>query len=130
MRDVIYINQANDHPGITLDKVNNKFEILGKSLPEDVNEFYDPIISWLREYAKDPNQKTDFIIKLEYYNSASVRKIVDILVILENIYKSGNDVMLHWLYEETDEMMGENGDDFKQTVNIPFNIQPYKLDEE
>ena len=129
MKEVIYINASNDHPAVTLDKINNKFEMTGKSLPEDVNEFYDPILEWLRDYAKNPNDETNFVMNLEYYNSASVRKIVDILVVLENIHKKGKAVKVIWMFEESDEMMGENGEDFKDTVNIPFEIISYKLDD-
>ncbi len=125
MRDVVYIDGTKETPNVIFDKVNNKFEISGKSLPEDVNEFYDSVVNWLREYSKKPNPETIFTINLEYYNSASVRKIVDMLVILENIYKSGSKVLVRWLYEESDEMMGENGDDFKATVDVPFEIKSY-----
>lgn len=128
MRDVVYIDGTKETPCIIFDRVNNKFEISGKSLPEDVNEFYDGIINWLRDYAKEPNSETIFTINLEYYNSASVRKIVDILVVLENIHKSGNKVLIRWLFEESDEMMGENGEDFRATVDVPFEIKSYSAE--
>ena len=126
MRDVVYIDGSKETPSVIFDKVNNKFEIKGKSLPEDVNEFYQGVIQWLRDYAKEPNPETLFTINLEYYNSASVRKIVDILVVLENIYRAGNKVLIRWMFDESDEMMGENGEDFKATVDVPFEIVPYK----
>ena len=129
MRNVLHIDAAIDHPSVILDKINNKFIIEGKSLPEDVNFFFDPIISWLRDYASNPNPMTEFTFNLEYFNSASVRKIVDILVVLENIYKSGKEVKVIWMYEATDEMMEENGEDFQHTVNIPFKIISYDGDE-
>jgi hypothetical protein len=126
MRETIYIDAGNDHPRVVMDKVNNKFELTGKSLPEDVNDFYDPIVQWLREYAKNPNPETVFVMNLEYYNSASVRKIVDMLVVLEGMHKAGHKVKVVWYFEESDEMMGENGEDFKHTVNIPFEIKSYQ----
>ncbi len=129
MKDVFYIEPSNDHPKVVLDKANNTFEVIGKSLPEDVNEFYDPIVAWLREYSKNPNPETVFVLNLEYYNSATVRKIVDILVVLEGMYKSGHQVKVRWIFEESDEMMGENGEDFRQTVNIPFEITSYRQEE-
>ena len=126
MKDVLIITPGNDHPKVVLDKGNNIFEITGKSLPEDVNEFFDPIVNWLREYAKNPNPETKLVLNLEYYNSATVRKIVDILVVLESMHNAGKAVKVHWIFEESDEMMGENGEDFKQTVNIPFEITSYR----
>jgi hypothetical protein len=51
------------------------------------------------------------------------------LAVLESIYSTGKKVKVEWIYEETDEMMGENGEDFKNTVHIPFEIKSYRQEE-
>lgn len=117
-----------DKPGVIIDPTNNKFELYGKSLPEDTNDFFDPIISFFDSYSLNPNKKTEFVFNLEYYNSASVRKIVSFLTILEKMYKNNHDVKVIWKYEETDEIMKDNGEDFKETVDIPFEIISFKFD--
>ena len=117
-----------DRPGVILDPENNKFELYGKSLPEDTNEFFDPIISYFQAYSNNPNKKTEFVFNLEYYNSASVRKIVNFLTILEKMSQNNHEVSVIWKYEETDEIMKDNGEDFKETVNIPFSIESFKFD--
>jgi len=122
MSNALLIAKAGDHPEIIFDKENQKFEITGKSLPEDVNEFYDPVLDWIREYAKNPNKETVITFNLEYYNSASVRKIVDIMTLFESIQKAGNKVKIIWMFEESDEMMGENGEDFDETIDVEFEI--------
>ena len=80
---VIKIQGTDDTPTVILDKENNIFEISGRSLPEDVVVFYKPILEWLDEYKNDPLDKTVFNFKLEYFNTASSKLLLDVLLKLE-----------------------------------------------
>ena len=61
-----------ESPGAdVMDKEKNIFEISGKSLPEDVVDFYQPLLDWLNKYRSTPNPKTEFTFKLMYFNTAS-----------------------------------------------------------
>ncbi len=77
---VIKIQGSDDTPKVILDADNNTFEISGRSLPEDVVAFYDPILEWLDEYAQNPLEKTVFNFKLEYFNTASSKLLLDVLL--------------------------------------------------
>lgn len=126
MKELV-LEAKTDTPGIIFRPEKNEFKIFGKSLPEDAKEFYDPILAYLRRYKETPNAKTHLEVNLEYYNSASVRKLVSIINIFDQIAQAGNEVSITWLYEETDEVMKENGMDFQDIVSIPFEIKSYKL---
>ncbi len=129
MQEKLILRPKSDTPGVIFDPENEKFEIYGKSLPEDTNEFYDPVIHYLKEYSENPGKLTTFIFNFEYYNSASVRKIVNMISVLEKIYREGNDVKIIWMYEESDEVMKENGDDFKETTDITVELKPFEYEE-
>ena len=103
--DVINIQGTDDTPSVILDKANGKFEISGRSLPEDVNMFYEPILDWLDKYCEDPNDQTEFAFKLEYFNTASSKIILDILLKLEEIMEKGKEVVIKWHYHEDEEDM-------------------------
>ena len=60
--EALIIKETNDTPAITFDKENNRFEIKGKSLPENVNSFYEPVLKWLEQYFENPNPKTEYIV--------------------------------------------------------------------
>lgn len=105
-------------PSVTLDKDAGLFEISGRSLPNETKTFYDPIIEWLTQYEKVCNPKTNFVFKLEYFNSSSSMAILAILLKLQSIYKSGNEVLISWYYEEED--MQESGLDYADVIGIPF----------
>ena len=120
--DTIIIRATEDTPGIKLDATNNIFEITGRSLPEDVVKFYSPIMDWLDEYAKSPNEKTVFDFKLSYFNTASSKIILDILMKLEEIRDAGNNIDIKWHYSSDDEDMMEAGEEYAEIVDIPIEL--------
>ncbi|MBR4266342.1 MAG: DUF1987 domain-containing protein [Bacteroidales bacterium] len=125
---VIKIQGSDDTPTVVLDKENNIFEISGRSLPEDVVAFYNPILDWLSEYAKDPLDKTVFNFKLEYFNTASSKLLLDVLLKLEDINSAGHDVLVKWHYPDDDEDMEEAGEEYSDIVDVPFEQVPYTID--
>jgi hypothetical protein len=123
--ETIKIQGTEDTPKVILDKDAEMMEISGRSLPEDVASFYDPILSWLDEYAESPNAKTVFNFKLVYFNTASSKLLLDILMKLEEIHEKGNDVLIKWHYPEDDEDMEEAGEEYSDIVDVPFEQVPY-----
>ncbi len=119
--EVINLEATEDTPRIVLDKDKGLFEISGRSLPEDSAEFYQPILEWLDRYQKNANSNTKFAFKLEYFNTASSKLILDILSKLEDI--TGTTVI--WYYHEDDEDMEEAGEEFSELVEIPFEFSTY-----
>lgn len=69
--EVISIKGTQETPEVLLDSSKGIFDISGKSLPEDVKEFYNPLLRWFDEYAKNPNNQTILKIKMDYFNTAS-----------------------------------------------------------
>jgi hypothetical protein len=118
--EVINIKGTDDTPNVILDKENGKFEISGRSLPEDVNMFFEPIMDWIDEFAEDPLANTVFNFKLEYFNTASSKVILDILLKLEEIVEDGKEVLIKWHYHEDEEDMLEAGEEYADIVSIPF----------
>ncbi len=128
MTTKLILEQTEDTPGVIFDPENDRFEIFGKSLPENATEFYGKLIDYLEMYALEPNKKTKLVLNFKYYNSSTIRKILNILSILEEMHLDGDEVSAVWMYEETDELTKENGEDFKDNLNIPFEIKSFKLD--
>lgn len=119
--EVINLEGTEDTPKIILDRNNGIFEISGRSLPEDSAEFYQPVLDWLDEYGSTPNPETVFIFKLEYFNTASSKLILDILSKLETI----DNTTISWYFHEDDEDMEEAGVEFSELVEVPFEFKNY-----
>ena len=118
--DAIKIKGTEDTPEVILDKAANQFEISGRSLPEDVSSFYGPILTWLTDYITSPNPETTFNFKLVYFNTASSKMILDVLMKLEDLQKKGGKVLVKWHFPEDDEDMEEAGNEYADIVDIPF----------
>ncbi len=119
------IKATNDTPRVLFDPDNNLFEISGRSLPEDVVTFYQPVLDWLDDYTLSPLKKTDFVFKYIYFNTATSKLVQDILNVLEHIPEKGAEVKILWYYEQDDEDMLDLGMEFQENINIPFEIIPY-----
>ena len=109
-------------PTIIFNAENGKIEMQGRSIPENAIEFYKPLVDWLDEYANHSKDITEANIQLEYFNTSSSKCILDVFKKLEAIYKSGNEVLINWHYEEDDEDMLEAGEDYQSIIKIPFKM--------
>jgi hypothetical protein len=124
--DPLIIGASEERPGINLDPQSNKFLIFGKSFPEEAKNFYDPIILWLEEYAKNPNKETNFEIRLDYYNSATSTILLEIIQLLNRLYNKGHKVKIIWHYLEVDDDMLDAGKEFSEMVAVPFDFIPFE----
>jgi len=111
-----------DSPAVNLDKEKQLFEIKGKSLPENVNIFYQPIIDWFTEYFKNPNEETVLHFKLDYLNTASSKALLSLFLVVEEAIKNGKKAQVKWYYEEDDEDMKDIGEEYANIIQVPFEI--------
>lgn len=118
---VLNLAGTEDTPKVILDKDNELFEISGRSLPEDSAEFFAPILKWIEDYAENANSATKFLFKLEYFNTASSKLILDVLSALEEI----ENTTIVWFYHEDDEDMQEAGEEFEELVELEFEFETY-----
>ncbi len=116
----LVIQSTTNTPAIRLTPSNNKFIISGVSLPENVLEFYEPIIVWITEYFKNPNPETVFEFKFNYLNTASSKVVSNILQILEENFQNGVNVSVAWYYDLEDAEIKELGQDLSEIMDIPI----------
>lgn len=118
----LIIDGTEDTPKVIFDPENKIYEISGRSLPEDVVTFFQPVLDWLDELRENPKKEIEFDIKLEYFNTASSKQILDIFLMLDEMYKEGSRVRVNWYYSELDEDLGEAGEEYSELVEVPFNL--------
>lgn len=123
--DAINLEATDETPKVILDPVNGVFEFSGKSLPEDVTQFYNPIMDWLEEYGESPNSESTFVFKMDYFNTASSKLILDILMKLEEIHEEHENITVEWHFRDDDEDMEEAGEEYADIVEVPFKQVSY-----
>lgn len=119
------IQGTDESPEVILDKETNEFKFVGKSLPEDVKEFYNPIIDWIGNYVEEPNDETIVEFNMEYFNSASSKQILDILEKFALLNDKGKKIMVKWHFMEDDEDMEDAGESYADIVDVPFELVSY-----
>jgi len=115
------IQEEDDTPEIFLDPEKGILKFKGKSIPENAVSFYKPIIDWLHIYKEKPADHTQVSFKFDYYNTATDRQLVKILLILEEISKN-NSVDLDWYYNTGDISMLNDGKKFKELIDLNIEI--------
>ncbi len=117
----LIIHETKDTPRVHFDPQKGIFEISKLSLPEDAIGFYRPILEWLEKYKENPNPETVFDFKIEYFNTASSKQLIQILLLLEDLNKKSK-VKVRWHYKDIDEDMKEIGEEYASIINVDFEL--------
>lgn len=125
MENRLIIEETQDTPKVFFDKTKGVFEISGRSLPENAIKFYTPVLKWLEDYVAAPNATTCFDFKLDYFNSASTKKIYEIVSLLELLVETKTEVVIRWYYSKDDELIKSKGLEMKEMADVPFEVQTY-----
>jgi hypothetical protein len=123
MENQLKIKGTEDTPEVIFNKGTGEFNISGRSLAEDPLTFYKPLISWMEEYVKHPNSIPELKIALEYFNSSSVKQLLELMLVFEKITASGKQAKIIWCFSEGDDLMEIKGREFESMVNIPFEFR-------
>ena len=124
--DKLVIAGTEDTPEIQFDPILNEYFISGRYLPEDVASFYKPVFDWLNSFASAVPENSKFQFKLEYFNTASSKILLDILMRLEEIKNDSNvAIKVIWHYHNEDEDMKEAGEEYSELVEMDFELLSY-----
>jgi hypothetical protein len=94
--------------------------IRGRSIHENVTDFFRPIEDWVIQYTKTPAELTCVDLNLEYFNSASAKMIIHILQKISYVTLKHKKYIINWYYEDGDEDILERGEYFSSVLDVPF----------
>jgi len=97
-------------------------KIKGRSIHENVAEFFEPVEDWVSEYIRTPGDITSVDINLEYFNSASAKVFIHLLQKLTYVTLKHKKFIFNWYYEEGDEDILERGEYFSSILDVPINF--------
>jgi hypothetical protein len=97
-------------------------KIKGRSIQENVAEFFEPVDEWITEYVKEPADITCVDIGLEYFNSASARVFITLFQKITWVTLKHKKFIFNWYYENGDEDILERGEYFASVLDVPFNF--------
>jgi hypothetical protein len=109
-------------PFVDFDQESGIMLIQGRSIPQDAEIFWEPILKWFYAYSVKPAEKTYFIFDFEYFNISSSKRVLFLLYKMAEMVESGIDIEVEWRCQDGDRDMREVGNDYACMVNVPFNI--------
>ena len=110
---------------VLLDGERGIFEFSGRFLPQRTREYFEPILSWIENYSKKPYSKSTLIFKMDYFNTSSSKKFLDILLIFQSIHSNGFDVEIEWYFHKDDIDLKDAGLGYSDLVDLPFKYKEY-----
>lgn len=117
------IAPSQESPSI-LFETNGTFKIEGISLVPNVHSFYKPVFDWLDEFEKNLPPAVHVTLEFEYLNTASIHTVVTILKRVVTYTNKNVQLKVTWCYTADDDDLLENGQNFMNYVNYPFEFQP------
>lgn len=96
--------------------------IRGRSIHENVTEFFGPVEEWVSEYIKLPAAITIIEMNLEYFNSASAKIFIHLFQKVTYVTLKDKKFVINWYYEDGDEDILERGEYFSSVLDVPFNF--------
>jgi hypothetical protein len=121
----LYIQNTALTPEINFSPEDGLFSIRGKSIPDDAEEFYQPVLEWMEDYSKGSFANIHLTIELEFFNISSSKRILFLMYKLNDLVDKGINVKITWSYKENDDDMFEVGQDYAFMVNIPFEFNTF-----
>lgn len=132
--NAIKIDATENTPKVILDHINYNFELAGEASPEDAKKFFNPLLAWIDDFynhvfyikSQNPTGKVkpiNFEIHIDYITSSSLKCLYDLLKKITKLKEITPDLKITWLYDEGDDDMKENGEEFASMIELPFDIK-------
>jgi hypothetical protein len=122
MQTKFYIEATSVSPEIDFNIEELSFVIKGRSMPEDAETFYLPVMTWLIENIRSKPIIANFDVALDYYNTGSFIRLMGLFNTLGDLNEAGSEFRVRWLCQSDDEDNIDDGQSFKEVVKIPFEI--------
>jgi hypothetical protein len=97
-------------------------KIKGRSIHENVTDFFAPVEDWISDYILSPAEVTYVDLNLEYFNSASAKVLIHLLQKITYVSLKHKKFIFNWYYEDGDEDIFERGEYFASVLDVPFNF--------
>lgn len=124
----LLIEQTKSTPAIDFDAQNKIMAIRGESYPENAFKFYEPVLGWLNDFLSqvETDGTIQMNLNLPYFNTSSSKCLMMILEKLEEAHNLGKQIVVNWYYDRDNESELECAEEFKEFVDLTFNIIPAK----
>lgn len=115
----IKIEATTQSPAIEFDFEKALISISGKSYPENVNHVYSQLLEAINDYVKHPKEVTTVNFDWLYYNTATSKIMIKILLALKS---ADTQLNVNWYIKKGFKMMVEKAELIGEVMDIKVNI--------
>ncbi|MFK8044666.1 MAG: DUF1987 domain-containing protein [Crocinitomicaceae bacterium] len=127
MIENLYIAPTDESPKVDFNSETGLFEISGISISKEADRTFGLINNWLKGYSEYPQDVSQLIINLDYFNISTSKHLLDLLYKLKQLEENEKFVSIEWHYNEEEVDMLELGQDYEMMVHLPFKYVGHKL---
>ena len=120
--DKIYIPGSKRTPEVKFDKQEGYLSVSGRSLPDNANDFYLPVLKEVDNYLLNPQDTTRILFNLDYLDSSSSQLILALVYKLNKILDAHKELYIEWHYMEDDYDILETGKTYSELTGIDFDF--------
>jgi len=121
MEDLI-IKQTAETPEIKFN-VSGHLLIKGVSIPENITNFYTPVINWIKDLENNMPNDVKLVFEIEYINTSSTRAFIEIIKKVNLLNDKCNSITIVWRYEADDEDNLDLGKDLEHSAKSSFEFE-------
>jgi len=118
----LYIKETLNSPKVLFDPSKKRYEISGKSFPENSKTFYEPVFEWINELTVAEADKMQFALLFDYISSSSVITIKQLLAKIKGLCDKGADIQVMWHYDAADPDIRDVGEEYKKLIGLDITL--------
>jgi hypothetical protein len=118
----LILTSTDETPEINFN-TNGQLLLKGISVPENVSNFYLPLIAWIQELEKTQPREVTLVFEIEYINTASTRVFIDLVKKVMSLKNDKCSSKIVWRHEEEDEDNLDLGKDLEYSAKTTFEFQ-------
>lgn len=111
----LIIQQTEETPEVNFN-ANGQMLIKGVSIPENITNFYTPLINWINQLDNQTPSSIHFVFEIEYINTSTTRVFIDIIKKITALKEKCPNTVITWKYIEDDEDNFDLGKDLEYSA--------------
>ncbi len=119
---MFFIKGTNTTPEIKISAADEFFEIKGNSNSSDINQFFDSVLEELNSQFKDFKSELICKFNLNIFNSSTYKKLIQILLFLNEKFNEGYKIKIEWYYQENDSDNKDSAKNLSDIFEFPFKM--------
>ena len=124
MQPDLVISQTQSTPAIEGDRGAGRLFMQGDAYPENAFAVFDPVFNWLQQVLETQTNPFHLELELGYLNTSSVKSMMDIFDLLEEVFAQGREIQVVWRYAPANDRIAEVAEEFREDCTFPFAIEP------